>query len=117
MKGNALRTALAVVLTFCAVGPAHAFRCGTRIITPGDHADKILKFCGEPTAVQTRLSQRAFVSKYGRYFPGLIEEVWLILSCLFTYPMVRLLLIFALTEIWLDHSPNFRVLIPLKVTL
>lgn len=75
MKGNALRTALAVVLAFCAVAPAHAFRCGTRIITPGDHADKILKFCGEPTAVQTRLSQRAFVSRYGRYYPGLIEEV------------------------------------------
>ena len=40
MQSNALRTALAVTLAFCAVGPAHAFRCGTRIITPADHAHK-----------------------------------------------------------------------------
>jgi hypothetical protein len=55
--------------------PAHAFRCGTRIITRGDHADKILRFCGEPASVQTRISQRGYVTELGRVFPGVVEEV------------------------------------------
>lgn len=75
MKGNATRAAVAITLLVLAVGPAHAFRCGTRIITRGDPADKILKFCGEPTSVQSRLAQRSFVSEYGRVYPGLIEEL------------------------------------------
>jgi hypothetical protein len=58
-----------------AVSPAHAFRCGTRIITRGDPADKILRFCGEPTSVQSRVSQRGYVSDFGRVFPGVVEEV------------------------------------------
>jgi hypothetical protein len=75
MTGRGARAALAVALVLAAVSPAHAFRCGTRIITRGDHADKILKFCGEPIAVQTRLAQRGFVTRYGRFYPGIVEEV------------------------------------------
>jgi hypothetical protein len=75
MKGKAPRAALAIALLLLAVGPTYAFRCGTRIITRGDHAEKILKFCGEPTSVQSRLAQRSFISKYGRVYPGLIEEL------------------------------------------
>jgi hypothetical protein len=59
--------------------PAHAFRCGTRVITRGDHASKLLEFCGEPDAVQTRLAQRPFVSRDVRghvYLPGFAEDVW-----------------------------------------
>jgi hypothetical protein len=68
-------TAFASALLLLAVSPAHAFRCGSRIITRGDHADKILRFCGEPVSVQTRLSQRSYVSDFGRVFPGVVEEV------------------------------------------
>jgi hypothetical protein len=75
MKGRGARTVLAVALALALVSPAHAFRCGNRIITRGDHADKILKFCGEPMSVQTRLTQRGFVTRYGQYYPNLIEEV------------------------------------------
>jgi hypothetical protein len=75
MTGNAPRAALAITLLLLGVGPAHAFRCGTRIITRGDHAEKILKFCGEPTTVQSRFAQRSFISRYGRVYPGLIEEL------------------------------------------
>lgn len=75
MKSRGVRTVLAVALMLAMAGPAHAFRCGNRIITRGDHAEKILKFCGEPVSVQSRLTQRGFVSKYGQYFPTLIEEV------------------------------------------
>ncbi len=67
--------AVAALLLLLAVSPAHAFRCGTRIITQGDPAEKILRFCGEPTSVQTRVSQRAYMTDYGRVIPGAVEEV------------------------------------------
>jgi hypothetical protein len=56
--------------------PAHALRCGTRLISPGDHASKVLQFCGEPDAVQSRRAQRSFVADFGHVFlPGVAEEV------------------------------------------
>jgi hypothetical protein len=67
--------AAAALMLLLAVGPAHAFRCGTRIITQGDPADKILRFCGEPTSVQTRVTTRTYVTDLGRVFPGVVEEV------------------------------------------
>jgi hypothetical protein len=75
MTGRRLRTAIAALLLLAAVAPAHAFRCGTRIITRGDHAEKMLRFCGEPASVQTRLQTRGYVSEFGRVFPGIVEEV------------------------------------------
>lgn len=75
MMNKSLRVAVATVLMLSFVAPAHAFRCGTRIITRGDAAEKILRFCGEPTSVQTRLSQRAFVDRFGRVFPSHVEDV------------------------------------------
>jgi hypothetical protein len=75
MPAKALRATLAVLLLLAAAAPAHAFRCGTRIITRGDHAEKILRFCGEPVAVQTRIAQRGFVTKHGHVFPGFVEEL------------------------------------------
>jgi uncharacterized protein DUF2845 len=61
-----------------ASAPAHAFRCGTRVISRGDPAAKLLHFCGEPASVQTRLAQRAFATRDSRYvyIPGLAEDVW-----------------------------------------
>jgi hypothetical protein len=75
MAPKTLLTAVATLLLLLAVTPAHAFRCGTRIITRGDHADKILRFCGEPASVQTRISQRSYVSDFGRVLAGVVEEV------------------------------------------
>jgi hypothetical protein len=75
MTSKSLRVAVATALISLVVAPAHAFRCGTRIITRGDTAEKILRFCGEPTSVQTRLSQRGFVDRYGRAYPTLVEDV------------------------------------------
>jgi hypothetical protein len=75
MTPKTFLAAVASVALLLAVAPAHAFRCGTRIITRGDHADKILRFCGEPVSVQSRLSQRAYVTYYGRHYPGMIEDV------------------------------------------
>lgn len=66
-------TGLVVLLI---ASPAHAFRCGTRIITRGDHADKLLTFCGEPVSVQTRYVQRSAWLGHGRPFvASIVEEV------------------------------------------
>jgi len=75
MAPKTLLTVIATSLLLLAVTPAHAFRCGTRIITRGDHADKILRFCGEPVSVQTRIATRSYVSDFGRVYPGVVEEV------------------------------------------
>lgn len=75
MPSKPVRAIIATLLLVAAAAPAHAFRCGTRIITRGDHADKILRFCGEPASVQTRLQQRGYVTKLGRVYPGVVEEV------------------------------------------
>lgn len=70
-----LLAAMGIALLLATV-PAHAFRCGTRIITRGDHADKLLRYCGEPAAVQTRFAQRGYTTTHGGVFiPGLVEEV------------------------------------------
>ena len=50
MKGPRLWFAVVGVALFAAA-PAHAFRCGTRIITRGDPAAKLLRLCGEPVSV------------------------------------------------------------------
>lgn len=38
--------------------PAAAFRCGSRLVTEGDPASKVLRFCGEPESVQERVIYR-----------------------------------------------------------
>jgi hypothetical protein len=76
MLTNGFRVVLAcAVLTLAA--PAHAFRCGTRVITPGDPADKVLHFCGTPISVQTRRAERPYIDELGRsyLYRGLVEEV------------------------------------------
>ena len=35
-------------------GPAFAFRCGSKVVSEGDHYSKVLKYCGEPIGVQER---------------------------------------------------------------
>ena len=75
LRSKTFRALLATAVLSLVTAPAHAFRCGTRIITRGDPADKILRFCGEPVSVQTRYSQRGYINEYGRRFPGFIEEL------------------------------------------
>jgi hypothetical protein len=74
---GAIASTIAMAALLLASGPAHAFRCGTRIISRGDHVSKLLQFCGEPVTVQSRLAQRAFTTDRGRVyvFPGLVEDV------------------------------------------
>ncbi len=73
----AVRYRVAIACVVFAATPAYAFRCGTRLISPGDNADKLLHFCGAPVSVQTRLAQRSYVDDLGRtyFIPGLVQEV------------------------------------------
>jgi len=76
MSGSRLLLAGLGTALLLATVPAHAFRCGTRIITRGDHVGKLLHYCGEPVSVQTRFTQRAYSTTPGGVFvPGLVEEV------------------------------------------
>jgi hypothetical protein len=74
MPSKMIRVALAALL-LVATAPAHAFRCGARIVTRGDHADKILRYCGQPVAVHARLKQRSYVTESGIVLRGALEEV------------------------------------------
>lgn len=69
------RAAIACAVVALAAAPAYAFRCGTRIITPGDPADKVLQFCGSPVSVQTRRAERPYIDDFGRSYRGMLEEV------------------------------------------
>ena len=75
MPSKTLRVALAASLLLAAAAPAHAFRCGSRIITRGDPVEKLLQYCGEPVAVTKRLKQRSYFMESGVRLPGAIEEV------------------------------------------
>jgi hypothetical protein len=72
-----LRTIAACAALMLAALPAYAFRCGTRVITQGDPADKVLNFCGSPVSVQTRRAERPYIDELGRsyLYEGLVEEV------------------------------------------
>jgi len=80
MLSKRLRVAITALLTIAAASPAYAFRCGPRIITRGDHADKLLQFCGEPASVQSRVVEMPHVTRDWRVYPGIQEvlvEEWL----------------------------------------
>ena len=76
MRATGSRIVVACAVLLAAV-PAYAFRCGTRVITSGDPADKVLQFCGSPVSVQTRHAERPYIDELGRsyLYKGLVEEV------------------------------------------
>ncbi|MEO7386245.1 MAG: DUF2845 domain-containing protein [Gammaproteobacteria bacterium] len=44
-------------------GPALAFRCGSKVVSDGDHYSKVLQYCGEPIGVQERVIYREGVTR------------------------------------------------------
>ena len=51
-------TVVGLALLFC-MDSAFALRCGTRLVSEGDHQLKIEKYCGEPAAVTLRTVYRS----------------------------------------------------------
>ena len=65
----------AVACAALLAAPAHALTCGSRVISRGDDASKLLEFCGEPTSVQTHHIDRTPIDANGRVYRGFTEEV------------------------------------------
>jgi len=73
----ALLLAAAGLLAFGAEASASALRCGNRVISRGDHAVKVLRYCGNPVAIESRVVHRR-VTAFGSYVHpglGLLEDV------------------------------------------
>ena len=45
-------TGVLLLLTLLVASPAHAFRCGNKIVIEDMHEQQVLNACGEPTAVR-----------------------------------------------------------------
>jgi len=69
-------SAIVATVAFAVSVPAQALRCGNRLISEGDHATKLLRYCGEPLYVQSRLAHGVFIGDFGRVsFPGRFGDV------------------------------------------
>lgn len=68
MKANryTLATLLAAAL-LARPAAADSFRCGNRLITDGDNADKVITLCGPPTEVsRSEILRRPVIWRFGR---------------------------------------------------
>ena len=68
-------------MAFLASDPAHAFRCGSRLVKEGMHESEVKAICGEPVSEQ-RLGyvlrshfDRTRGSTTRRYYGGYVREV------------------------------------------
>lgn len=64
----------ATLLCFALSAKAEGLRCGDRLITRGDPAVKLLRYCGKPESVSSRIEPRA-VFRFGRFLPGFVNDV------------------------------------------
>ena len=70
---NRMAAIFVVMLGLAAASPAHAFRCGTKLVSEGDTRSEVAAKCGEPTEVIAERSvfRRPVIWSYGRpYFIG-----------------------------------------------
>lgn len=78
------RWSVLVVLALAAAAPAHAFRCGSKLVREGDTRSEVLAKCGDPVEVaRSAVFRQPFVWIRGRPFhigPDLVEvpvETWI----------------------------------------
>ena len=57
--------------------PAHALRCGQKLIAEGDHVSRVLRFCGEPLSIESRFVQQLYVGDVttAHALPALLTDV------------------------------------------
>ncbi|MBN1240276.1 MAG: DUF2845 domain-containing protein [Gammaproteobacteria bacterium] len=65
----------ALAFAAAAASSADAFRCGNRLITRGDHAARVLRYCGEPDAIESRVAVRGVFAAGALFLPGFYEEI------------------------------------------
>ncbi len=69
-------SAIVATVALAVSAPAQALRCCNRLIVEGDHVTKLLRYCGEPQYVQSRLAHGVFIGDVGRVvLAGLFREV------------------------------------------
>ncbi len=57
--------------------PAHALRCGGRVVQTGDSSLRLIQFCGEPARVENREDRIAierYDSRRGEYYTEYVSE-------------------------------------------
>lgn len=69
-RRSAAHLSIALTGLLFAATPAWAFRCGSKIVTDGDHYSKVRKYCGEPLGIQERVIYREGRTR-PRVFPGM----------------------------------------------
>ena len=65
----------ALTLAAAAASSAEAFRCGNKLITRGDHAARLLRYCGDPVAIESRVAVRGVFAAGPLFIPGFYEEI------------------------------------------
>lgn len=68
----------ALLLLLVAASPAHAFRCGNKIVIKDMHEVQVRRACGEPTTLRHigRAMRGVNVPFERRLLPGLTERAW-----------------------------------------
>ena len=54
------------VFLICCLGisaPGYAFRCGSHLISTGEHLTEVMKKCGDPTHVEQWIDERVFTDR------------------------------------------------------
>lgn len=77
MRASLLKSVACVVAALMAASgaSAEALRCGSKLISRGDHASEVRRYCGEPDEVYSRVSHRGVVGVGSIFLPGFVEEV------------------------------------------
>jgi hypothetical protein len=76
MRRDSLKRAAAFLASVAlgAAADANAMRCGNKLISKGDAAAKILRYCGPPETSRSELAPR-IVYPHGRSLYGVTQEV------------------------------------------
>ena len=66
-------------MTLGATAFADSMRCGTRVISDGDHAAKVVRYCGEPDFAHSRRAHVPFFNNVAgtTFYPPGIAEIWI----------------------------------------
>ena len=66
-------------LTMSGSANASSIRCGTRVISEGDHVSKLVRYCGEPDFAHTRRAHVPFFDSVSgtTFYPPGVAELWI----------------------------------------
>ncbi len=90
-KSLAIAPLIALLL---ASDPAHALRCGSKLVKDGMHRAEVIALCGEPVSTQSLgyvlrfydpLDERRGLSSYGRYYGYGVRQELLVTELLFNF--------------------------------